>query len=209
MRRIIPLVLALVMCLSLCACSGDTGTANKEENTKVAIGEIASTDLFECTLTRAEFAPRLANVMDEGYLLPDGSYGGTTPYVADKGSVYLSFVFELSYLGTEEFDFELGKVESKDLDWMNFLAKYDNSYEFSSFSIAGSVDGTWEDLPYDISGTYMTSLSSEAFSFKPLEDGSHEFRGYIQVSDKVLEEDGKPVDLIITLCDKEIVYSIK
>ena len=81
-------------------------------------------------MTRAEFAPRLANVMDEGYLLPDGRYGGTTPYVADNGSVYLSFVFELSYLGTEEFDFELGKVESKDLDWMNFLAKYDNSYEY-------------------------------------------------------------------------------
>lgn len=204
MKKMIALLLALVTCLTLCACNSDTETANK----KASIGETVSTDLFECILTRAEFAPMLANVIDEGYLLPDGNYAGITPYIADSGSVYLSFAFELSYLGTEEFDFELGKVETKDLDWMNFLVKYDNSYEFSSFSITGSVDGTWES-PYDISGTYMTSLSSEAFSFKPLEDGSHEFRGYIQVSDKVLEEDGKPVDLIITLCDKEIVYSIK
>ncbi len=207
MKKLFSLLLALTMCLSLCACGGGgTGTANKEE--KAAIGETVSTDLFECTLTRAEFAPMLANAMNEGYLLPDGSYGGQTPYIADEGSVYLNFVFELSYLGTEEFNFELGKVESKDLDWMNFLAKYDNTYEFGSFSITGSVDGTW-DSPYDISGTYMTNLSNKAFSFKPLEEGSHEFRGYIQVSDKVLEEDGKPVDLIITLCDKEIVYSIK
>ena len=75
MKRTIALILALVMCLSLCACGGGTETTNKKENTKVAIGETASTDLFECTLTRAEFSPRLANVMDEGYLLPDGRYG--------------------------------------------------------------------------------------------------------------------------------------
>ena len=226
MKKLIALLMAATMTLSLCACgSGNTpqnepitepnpetiqspAVEETPEEKKATVGDTVATELFECTLTRAEFAPAVSNVMDENYFLPDENFWPDNPYVADKDSVYLSFVFELSYLGSKEIDFELGKVESKDLDWMNFLAKFDNTYEFESFSITGSVDGTW-DSPYNISGGYMSSLSNQAFSFKPLEEGSHEFRGYVQMSNKVLEDDGKPVDLIITLCDEEIVYSIK
>ena len=216
MKKFIFALLIITMSLFSCACGSnqenidkkETTTINKEEISKLSVGETASTDMFECTLTNAEFSPILSNIMNEEYLLPVSSSNIDNPYIADKDSVFLSFVFKLSYLGTEEFDFELGKSESADLDWMNFCVKYDNTYEFSSFSITGSLDGTW-DSPHDISGGYMTKLSNEAFSFKPLEENSHEFRGYIQVSDKLLADDGKPVDLIIGLCDKEIVYSIK
>lgn len=217
MKKALSLLLALVMCLSLCACGGgstnNTNTENSTPDTNDSnttpvvnsVGDSVSTDLFNCKLTSAEFGNELCNHLGESYILPcTEHYHQKNPYVAESGYEFLSFTFELTYLGTTEHNVTLGSPES-----MDFLVKYDDAYEFDAFSIAGSTTGVW-DTPYELkSGYTMSSISNPAFKFVPLDNTVHTFRVFVQVPNQVAVNTDKPVDIIITLGNEEVVYSIR
>ena len=219
MKKVLSLLLALVMCLSLCACGGgstnNTNTENSTPDTNTSnttpvvhrIGDTVTTKMFNCTLGRAEFAEEVGNYRLDGYLLPDGKLAvGETAHYAKDGYKLLSFTFELTYLGTTEYSFSLGQSDGMDL-----MVKFDNTYEFDSFVISGSTFpiGEWDKACELKSGHTMTSLSNPAFKFAPLDETVHEFRAYIEVPDKVAESIDKPAEIIITLCDEDVVYSIR
>ena len=94
MKKGIALLLALAMCLSLCACGG--AAASKETVAKLALGETASTDITEFTLEDAEFAYYLHNTVDNDYLKATDTSDSRNPYVAKVGTCYVSVTFTLT-----------------------------------------------------------------------------------------------------------------
>lgn len=201
MKKIIALLLSGLLCFSLCACGG-TSTVVKSK-----LGDTVSTNMFDCTLIRAEFSDEVCNFFGNTFLLPcekNHPHSGN-PYTADEGYQLLCFSFELKYLGTTEYKLGLGKS-----NMMDFMVKFDDTYEFDSFVISASTNPNekWES-PYKLeSDNYMPSLSNTAFNFAPLEETIHEFRVYIPVPNQVAESTDKSVDIIITLCDEDIVFSV-
>ena len=139
MKKLIALLMAATMTLSLCACgSGNTpqnepatepnpettqppAVEETPEEKKATVGDTVATELFECTLTRAEFAPAVSNVMDENYFLPDENFWPDNPYIAKDGFQLMSFSFELIYRGKEECSLGLGRGKAFPL--MDFPGK--------------------------------------------------------------------------------------
>lgn len=80
MKKALSLLLALVLCLSLCACdNGETANTSEPETTeqagessipKLKIGETASTNLVDFTLLNAEFTIYTSATSNSGYLSP-------------------------------------------------------------------------------------------------------------------------------------------
>ena len=62
MKKVLSLILALVLCLSLCACGSSSKT--------YLIGETVSTDIFSFTLDAAALTIALNNVTNDDYYLP-------------------------------------------------------------------------------------------------------------------------------------------
>ncbi len=95
MKKVISLLLALVMCLSLCAC-GETWEEKDEKEEKLAVGNTASTDLAEFTLENAQFTYYVDGTTKDGNFLaptddPDKSF-----YTASLGHCYVSLTFTLT-----------------------------------------------------------------------------------------------------------------
>lgn len=67
MKRIIAMLLALMLCLPLCACGGDAG----DEVQYYKPGETVATDLVEFTLDEAEFARFIVNKGSSKSIIPD------------------------------------------------------------------------------------------------------------------------------------------
>lgn len=106
MKKFIALILALVLCLSLCACGGGNNTPETTEATepsivKFAVGETASTEVIEFTLDSVEFADHLSLTPGDEYLTPiaaDAS-GGLIP---NEGKIFACFSFTVKNIGKVE-----------------------------------------------------------------------------------------------------------
>lgn len=85
MKRIIALLLALMMCLSLCGCGED-------KTPKLAVGETASTDIVDFTLKDAQFAVYLSPV---GTNFVEPIEDGDTIFTASVGHSFVSMTFTL------------------------------------------------------------------------------------------------------------------
>ncbi len=104
MKKILCLLLAFVMCVSLGACGGSGGSSTKN---KLSLGETASTDLAEFTLEKAEFAYYVDNTINDNQYKPIEDTD--TIYAASKGNCLVAVTFtvknndragSLSYCGS-------------------------------------------------------------------------------------------------------------
>lgn len=103
MKKIIAMILALTMCLSLCACGAENNQAAVTDESKTySLNETASTDVVEFTLTRFEYAKMLKNASfqtgkapDPEYLLPTEEEQSNNPFAAEDGKTMISFSYTL------------------------------------------------------------------------------------------------------------------
>ena len=105
MKKILSLLLALVLCLSLCACGGETSKETYH------LGDTVSTDIFEFTLNEATFAYALNNVKGENFFAPK-EYNATNdkdnPYVADTGKTFIAITYTITNTGRTTTQFYKG-----------------------------------------------------------------------------------------------------
>lgn len=104
MKKVLSLLLVLGLALNLSACnnSGDEKASNKDTNvdvaqssaTKVALGEVASTDILDVTLENAEFAFYAENTLNDTYLTPTDDTD--TIYSASKGNCLVIITFTMT-----------------------------------------------------------------------------------------------------------------
>lgn len=103
MKKTISLLLALVMCLPLCACGGSTTYYN--------IGDTVSTDLFSFTLDAAALAIALENDYGENFGIPkeyNPQVDSKNPYVAPTGHTYAAFTYTVQNIGRSSEEFHSG-----------------------------------------------------------------------------------------------------
>lgn len=165
MKRTLALLLALVMCLSLCACGGGndipdapetieatqtpnteaTQTPNteatepSEDETIYQLGDTIETDLFKITPSFTGYAYELANWPDENYMTPAGKFSGASAYSASEGKTAMYGEVQIEYIGNEKSDVSLN---------MSISVDYDNGYIFKGADVemgnCVSVDSDWQ-----------------------------------------------------------------
>lgn len=201
MKKTLLFVLTLAMILSLCACGGDSNKDNSSSNQTtdtLEIGEVATTDIVEFSITRFEYAEKLKNATfatgktpDPEYLLPTEEVQSNNPFEADEGKVMISFSYTLKNTGKEELNFPVD---------LGIVADYNDGYKFEA-----SVDV--------IKGEYV--VLKDTTSLAPLSDAC-EGRGYIEVPLEVMENNVATLYLVISLpldCNSEetseVIYKIR
>ena len=152
MKKAISLLLALVLCLSLCACGGsntDTPKTTEAPTTKATeplaeetiykLGDIIETDLFKITPSFTGYAYELANWPDENFMTPAGQFSGTSAYSANEGKTAMYGEVQIEYIGNEKSDVSLN---------MSISVDYDNGYIFQGSDVdmgnCVSIDGDWK-----------------------------------------------------------------
>ena len=190
MKKFLSVILGLVICLSLCACGGNTDT--------LKVGDTTTTSVVEFTLTRFEYADKLKNAVfqtgktpDPEYLLPTEEEQYNSPFVAKEGNVMISFSYTLKNIGKEKLTFPIN---------LGITANYNDGYEFDAYVNL-------------IKGEYV--VLKDTTSLDPLSDIC-EGRGYIEVPIEVMENEDAPLLLKIDLpCDinsektTEVIYKIR
>ena len=118
MKRAITLLMALVMCLSLCACGGSepTGSSTSTESSPTqevdktptySMGECVETVSAKLTLNNATLAIALNNTMNDTYLEPkeySANEDSDNPYVANDGAVLVYYDVMLAAIGRSTVD---------------------------------------------------------------------------------------------------------
>lgn len=125
MKKVLSLILALVFCLSLCACGSSqsekepssTDTVPKSSSTVPAasdttdattdeavhtMGETVSTEMFEFTPSFGGFADEVANWPDENFMTLAGKISGNNPFKADEDKVIMYFSADVKYIGNSK-----------------------------------------------------------------------------------------------------------
>ena len=168
MKKILALILAAALALSLVACgsdgTGDSNTPGGEntlppatdksvDNTKVIeetkyyqLGDTVSTDIFEFTLDRADLAIALVNTIGDNGFLPkeyDATTDSRNPYVAAKGHTLVAITYTAKNLDRASVEVDGGSNPTF------ITVEYDNQ-TYNSETIYGysSVNGwDWEQDP--------------------------------------------------------------
>jgi len=158
MKKTISLLLALALCLSLCACGGDNDVPETEApvaeateapitevpeepaaETIYTLGDVIETDLFQITPSFTGYAFELANWPDENFMTPAGKFSGTSAYSASEGKTAMYGEVQIAYIGNEKSDVSLNLGISVD---------YDNGYIFQGADVdmgnCVSIDGDWQ-----------------------------------------------------------------
>ena len=110
MKKAISLLLALVLCLSLCACGGGNDTPETTEATqaptteatevptepsvKLELGDSAITDIAGLKLDSSEFCYYMEDTLDASYLTPTDE--ANDYYAASVGYCYVAMTFTIS-----------------------------------------------------------------------------------------------------------------
>jgi len=176
MKETLSLILALVMCLSLCACS--SGNNAPAKSSKLKVGDKATGQLFDITVQSVETIDKIEN----GYVWHIWSPWEETIYkdvTAEEGYTIYKIVCSYQYTGKKNgvFPFELS------LD-------YDNGYTFYDLgghalpAIDNSVAKSGFEESYDDGECYICIDDSLSF-----EGG--EIVKYIIVNDQVLTNTDK------------------
>ena len=182
MKNAISLLMALVLCLSLCACGGGNDAPETEaptESSELKVGDTAAGQLFDITIQSVEPIEKIEN----GYVWHMWSPAEKTTYgdiTAAEGYSIVKITYAYSYNGKEagEFGFEIS------LD-------YDDGYTFDGLGghALPALDNTakigFEEY-YDI-GTAATFQINDPLAFTGGENVE-----YIIVNNEVLTNTDKP-----------------
>lgn len=172
MKRILSFTLALVMCLSLCACGGG-GKATGE------IGQTYTSDYgIEFTLNYIEFTDAMDNWggANDTYWMPlpeDATGHHLENAVSPKSSDDIICVVSYTAKNTSKYDRVIDDRGTLD---------YDNGYTYSEGGLTYRVSptGVWSDIP-------------NGLSLAKLKEDSYEFRAYLVVPKVLVENTDKPL----------------
>ena len=217
MKKLLALMLAAALALSLVACGGNSGaednnkpsggngdttstdtpsgggedstpptdaetTPPEEEHdieNQIALNDTKTTENFEVTLTRVEFADSLTNIKNsEDYLLP-ATEGSTM--TASSGKTFLIFEMELKFIGKEGGAMAIG----------GNTVSYGDGYTFSDYEAYVLENGTWELKFREESG----NQTSYYITPEPLSDTIYTFRGYYELP--IATRDNKDESLLM------------
>ena len=189
MKKIIVLFVALLMIVSLCACSIKN---NDYSNSEVhQLGDTIVTDNWEFTLSQVTFGTNLCKDLEsKDYMMVDGDYkttdtwGGETydlAYVAEKDRAFVAVGYTMKYIGKKKID-----VFDK---WPDMKVVYNDGYIF-------------EDSPYSDGSLYV--WDGEKFEevinpdIEPLSPET-EYRDCFDVPIEVKENTTGSVNIIVDL----------
>lgn len=210
MKKTISLLLALALCLSLCACGGEdpateapaTEAPATEAPTTVAtepapviynLGDVIETELFKITPGFTGYAYELNNVCDENYLTLEGITGSkdSNPYyVGDEGKTQMYGDILVEYIGSEKSDVSLTVTMSVD---------YDNGYIFQGDDISASHCITPDDW-----------TSYGAMVFEPLSaETTRIYRYCVKVPTQVEENKDKPLLVTIYVNGEPYIFDFR
>lgn len=124
MKKTLSLLLALVLCLSLCSCGGATDSPEtaavtvptETEPPMYQIGDTVATDIVEFTLDEAQLAIALSSVFDETYCAPkeyNVDEDARNPFVCAKGHTYAAFTYTIRNLDRTSFNGKLPLVSAE------------------------------------------------------------------------------------------------
>ena len=212
MKRVLPLILAAALALSLAACGGetsnspDTTTDNGENNQTsgvLKIGDTGTAGDWEFTLTDTEFSDTVTDETNGLYYLrpADDEYKsetGNSFYTAESGDIFLFFTAELTYNGKES-----AEIGSQGENYIGFEIRYGDGYTFDAYEFAIA----------DTQGADGSNLYVYDSTFEPL-DTSRECRGYFEVPLEVQNNESDSLELVVTFIDiegteTELVYDIR
>lgn len=138
MKKLIALLMALVLCLSLCACGDGQAEETPTAETIYNLGDVIETDLFRITPSFTGYAHELANWPDENFMTPEGQFSGESAYSAANGKVAIYGELSIEYIGNEKSDVSLN---------IDISVDYDDGYIFNGSDVdmgcCVSVDGKW------------------------------------------------------------------
>lgn len=209
MKRLIALLLAAALALSLAACGGEAESENEEglENDieeYPMVGETISTDKAELTLNEFELTNYLYLGDDvEQYLTPlteeeakqlapEEEFG-----VAEDGKVFAYFSFTLKNIGKTPLDnfsvYENGNAHSIymadyfQIDYDGYLFGFDNG---SDIGVVYQFDS--ENYEWDFATLDLDVLSPE-----------ETYRGYLAISSQAVENTDSPILLNVQLPNED------
>ncbi len=222
MKKLLALMLAAALALSLVACggggAGDNNTPNtpstpggggdstsqvdtettppEEEPTNdvqtLSFGEPITTELFEFTPTFEGFAEELGNWPDQNFMTPDGQISGNNPYKAGDEKTLMWFSGIVNYLG--------GATTDAVFEY-SFKVIYNNDYVFEgdSFDTGYTTDleaGKWE---------YGNSMTFEPLSSKT----TRHVRFNIEVPELLETDTDKGLTVVFSIGANEYTYNIR
>lgn len=163
MKRIIALLLALMMCLSLCGCGGGN-------TPKLSLGETVSSDLIELTLSDVQlgyfaeagayrYSDKIMVNLDEAYLPSDNS-DGFAFFTSSKGHCLVCFDFTIKNIDRDTLDLGNYFYETN----LSFTIDYDgNSFAVNGYSIHSGNDGDSRGLIYGDSAVSKNGVDFYAY----------------------------------------------
>lgn len=150
MKKVLSLILALVLCLSLCACGSSSKT--------YLIGETVSTDIFSFTLDAAALTIALNNVTNDDYYLPkeyNPADDSDNPYVASMGKTWVGFTYTVQNLNRDSSEFHSG----------GFVRIKHNGKNYGSIGALHCEDGAYylyaDQRVMDTSGSLITEKAGK------------------------------------------------
>ena len=201
MKKTLYIILAFLLCISLCACgnetnnddnyttSNDTETPsntteettenNTEANEKYSVGETASTEVIEFTLNSIEFADSVSLSSGDNFLLPCNEGNGNL--VPNEGKVFVCFSFSVK---------NIGKAKLSSTAYRNMSLSYSDGYKFD-------IDPSHQVVRTD-DNFYLIRKEKGLLSLAVL-TGEQTYRGYIEVPKEVMENAEVPLAFVIRL----------
>lgn len=206
MKKALSLILALVLCIGLCACVNSNNMPEATEATPPAeteatqppaaevvyrLGDVIETELFKITPSFTGYATELANWPDENYMTPAGKFSGTSPYSASEGKTAMYGEIQIEYIGNEKADVSLA---------IGISANYDDGYIFEGTDVdmgnCVSIDGDWQ---YD-----------GQMTFEPLSNSTTRILRYcVEVPKQVEANADKSLLVTFFVNDEAFVYDFR
>jgi hypothetical protein len=224
MKRLLTILSAAVLMLSMAACGDNTtptsttppsegnsttpsSTSTPEPTPELILEETIATENFEFTLTRVEFAERVTNAsfkVGEGasnqqFLLPTTVQDDKSPHRAFDGYIYISYSYNLKYVGTAEISFNVQ---------LPVELLYDSSF---LFSVNGSSNGGYSyhgtSTTYSLeNGNWSSSTDRTLSPFGS--NNEFEVRAYVRVPVELVENCDAPLNMTFRLDKNEFTYPI-
>ena len=171
-------------------------TPSEEEHdieNQIALNDTKTTENFEVTLTRVEFANSLTNIKNsEDYLLP-ATEGSTM--TASSGKTFLMFEMELKFIGKEGGSMAIG----------GNTVSYGDGYTFSDYEAYVLENGTWELKFREESG----NQTSYYITPEPLSDTIYTFRGYYELPIETRDNEDESLLMMVNIQGNHFNYIIR
>ena len=199
MKKALSLILALVMCLSLCACGGDGTPASapitvpttvpattNPETVRYHVGDTVQGSICNVTVTSVEFVDKIEDGFFRNIYQPfiEKTYMDVT---ADEGYSILKIDYRFDYTGKAA-----GKIE------LHFAIDYDDGFIFEGHG-GHALPLIENEIKYGFEEEYVFGEKTYFKVSDPLEFQSVDAFTYIFVNDAVKENVDKSYELKIDI----------